>query len=456
LQILKAFFLVGRGEWRPLLWSAAYFFLLLCGYFILRPAREAMGIARGFEALPWLMTGTLLAMLVASPAFAALVSRLPRRRFIPLTYRFFASNLVVFWVLLWIAPEANRDWLGFAFYIWLSVYNLFAVSIFWAVVSDIFTSEQGKRLFGLIGIGGTCGAICGSLFVTFAAGLGGGVSIAGFEFRLGPEHLILVTILFIEGAVQCVKRLGVSAGMDATGAREPGPGALEGLRLMARSPYLLLISIYMILFTTLSTYLYLEQGRLVGLAAPTRAERTVIFARIDLFANLLTLFVQLFLTGRLVSRLGVAAALGVLPLLSAVGFAWLLTAPSLGVLMVFQVLRRGLHHGISRPAREVLYTVVSPDARYKSKSFIDTFVYRAGDMAGAWTPVLLGKMGIPIAMAGIPIAGAWLASGVVLGRLHRRVELTGWAAAGDTGRPAPGGKNQSAKLKAQTSKDVLL
>jgi ATP:ADP antiporter, AAA family len=428
---IKKLFLVRDGEWRALLWSAGYFFLLLCGFFILRPVRETMGIARGFEVLPWLMTGTLLAMLVANPVFAALISRLPRRRFIPITYRFFAANLLVFWALLWLSPEGSRVWLGYAFYIWLSVYNLFAVSIFWAVMSDIFSSEQSKRLFGLIGIGGTSGAICGALAVTVLAG---GLSVGSLGIAIHMEHLLLAGVVFIEGAVRCVKQLTRLAGMESTGRRDPGPGALEGLRLVARSPYLLLICAYTLLFTVLSTYLYLEQGRIIAAAAPSSAERAAIFARIDLLANALTLCVQVFLTGRVLSRLGVAAALGLLPLVSAVGFAWLWAAPSLGVLIAFQILRRGLHHGISRPAREVLYTVVTPDARYKSKSFIDTFIYRAGDMAGAWSPALLARCGVPVALVALPLAGTALVIGVLLGRMQSAAAARD-AAPGDSGVP---------------------
>jgi ATP:ADP antiporter, AAA family len=417
ITALRQAVMVRCGEGPLVLWSAAYFFMLLGGYYLLRPVRETMGIARGHDNLPWLMTGTLAAMLLVSPLFALLVSRLPRRRFIPITYRFFAANLVVFWVLLTVLPEDERVWLGYAFYIWLSVYNLFAVSIFWSIMSDLFTSEQGKRLFGLIGVGGTLGAICGAVLVRV---LGGEAGLLGMELSIGPAGLMLLGVVPIELAVRCIGRLRGHAAMGAISQREPGPGAMEGLRLVARSPYLLMILVYVLLFAVLSTFLYLEQGRIIQETAASERERIDAFARIDMWANILTISLQLLLTGRIMSRLGVGVALGLLPLLSVAGFAWLLAAPSLGALVVFQVLRRGVNHAISRPAREVLYTVVSPDARYKSKSFIDTFVYRTGDMAGAWSPALLARVGVPVALAALPVAALSLGLGAALGVMHGR------------------------------------
>jgi ATP:ADP antiporter, AAA family len=340
---------------------------------------------------------------------------MPRRRFIPVTYQFFAANLLIFAVLLWASAGTPLvEWLGYAFYVWLSVYNLFAVSIFWAVMSDIFSREQGKRLFGLIGVGGTLGALCGSAVVKQVSGPADQGGIV-----LDAHHLMLISVGFIQAAVFCIARLATLPGMSsASPQREPGPGVLEGLRLLVRSRYLLMIAVYMVLFTTLSTYLYLEQGRIVAESAATAEERRRVFASIEFWGQSLTICTQLFLTGAILSRLGVTVALAILPIVSLAGFAWLLHSPTLTTLVVFQVLRRGLHHAIDRPAREVLYTIVTPDARYKSKSFIDTFVYRAGDMGGAWTPLLLRQAGIPVALAGAGIAAAWLGAGLLLGRLH--------------------------------------
>jgi ATP:ADP antiporter, AAA family len=406
-------FTVRTGEWPTLLWSAGYFFALLFGYYLLRPVREAMGIARGVDDLPWLMTGTLVAMLLASPVFAALVSRVPRRRFIPIKYQFFAANLLGFALLLSMTPPESRLWLGYSFYIWISVYNLFAVSIFWAVMSDIFANEQGKRLFGLIGVGGTLGAICGSTAVRWFSGG------AAHGLTLEAPQLMLISVGFIQLSLFCVRQLSALPGMGTISRRDPGPGAFEGIRLLLRSRYLALIAVYMAVFAVLSTYLYLEQNRIIAEAAVGSTERRAIFATVDLYANILTIVTQLFLTGVLISRLGVAPVLALLPAVTIVGFTWMWISPSLSVLIVFQVLRRGLHHALDRPAREVLYTVVTPDARYKSKTFIDTFVYRAGDMGGVWSSALLRHAGVPLALIGGLLATVWFIVAVVLGRTQR-------------------------------------
>jgi AAA family ATP:ADP antiporter len=297
-RLLRRLVLLDEGEAPALLWSALYFFLLLFGFYLLRPVREAMGIARGADKLPWLMTGTLLAMALANPAFAALVSRLPRRRFIPRTYRFFALNMLAFFLAFRLLPNHGGAALGYAFYIWLSVFNLFVVSVFWGLMSDVWTEVQGKRLFGFIAMGGTLGAIAGAA-VTGA--LTKGVALGGLALKVEPLSLLLLSMLTLELAVQCVKRLAAifHLGDVAHGEREPGPGLLEGLRLIATSRYLQLICAYMLLFTVTSTFLYLEQGRIVAGAFRDTASRTAAFAQLDLWVNVLTLATQVFLTGRL-------------------------------------------------------------------------------------------------------------------------------------------------------------
>ncbi len=226
---------VKPGEGRALLLAGSYFFFLMLGYYLLRPLRESMGIARGADKLPWLMTGTLLAMLLANPLFAALVSRLPRRRFIPLAYRFFGFNLLIFFVLFRVLPGHGGTALGYTFYIWLSVYNLFVVSVFWGFMGDLFSEEQGKRLFAMIAIGGTMGAIVGAgLTEALSRGVAFGVEL---PLRASPAALVLVAAGILELAVQCVLALArdYKLGDQAGGPREPGPGLLEGLRLILRS-----------------------------------------------------------------------------------------------------------------------------------------------------------------------------------------------------------------------------
>ena len=439
--------LVRAGEGRALLWSASYFFCLLFAYYLLRPMRDAMGI-RGddLDELPWLWTGTTVAMLAASPVFAALVARLPRRRFIPIVYRFFAVNLVVLFALFRWLPREHQLALGYAFYIWLSVFNLFAVSVFWGFMADAWTTEQGRRLFGAIGVGGTLGAICGSSIPAHLAD------------RIGPALLLLLAAGMLELAVQCVRRLYRLASArlneptpplqtcaqchyDLTGlrpaddgtvvcpecgqlgqvrtprSREPGPSPWAGLVLIARSTYLQQMVLYMLLFTVTTTFLYFTQAGIIQKNYPDEAQRIATFAKIDQATSLLTLVTQLFGTGRLLTRFGVGMGLALLPALTLAGFALLAARESVAVLVGFLVLRRAMHYAVDRPTREVLYTVLGPDAKYKSKSFIDTFIYRGGDLAGAW----LTKLGASVVMLAIPAAAAWWLTSLLLARQQRRL-----------------------------------
>jgi AAA family ATP:ADP antiporter len=414
-RLLRRLVLLDEGEAPALLWSALYFFLLLFGFYLLRPVREAMGIARGADKLPWLMTGTLLAMALANPAFAALVSRLPRRRFIPRTYRFFALNMLAFFLAFRLLPNHGGAALGYAFYIWLSVFNLFVVSVFWGLMSDVWTEVQGKRLFGFIAMGGTLGAIAGAA-VTGA--LTKGVALGGLVLKVEPLSLLLLSMLTLELAVQCVRRLAAifNLGDVAHGEREPGPGLLEGLRLIATSRYLQLICAYMLLFTITSTFLYLEQGRIVAGTFRDTASRTAAFAQLDLWVNVLTLATQVFLTGRLITGLGISAVLAILPVLSLAGFGALWIWPTFGVMALFQVLRRGLHYAVDRPAREILYIPLGPEERYKSKPFIDTFIYRGGDLLGVWAPAAFAALAIPLGAAAVACSGLWLGASRALGR----------------------------------------
>ena len=439
-RVLQRAVNVEPHEVKALLLSCGYHFLILSAYYILRPIRDEMGVAGGVSNLPWLFTGTLVAMLVAHPPFAALVARLPRRRFISYTYRFFMLNLLAFFVLLRLAPPAAGIWIGRVFFVWISVFNLFVISIFWGFMADVFATEQGKRLFGFVALGGTLGAIVGAAITATLAEV------------LGPVQLILISILLLEGAVQCVRWLsshadelkarsewatesdseageGETATAIGTGGRRRhgakgeeraiGGSVMAGVTHVMRSPYLLGICAYMLLYTIASTFLYFQQAEIVDQHFADRAARTAFFAQIDLAVNVLAIFTQAFLTGRIVKWLGVAVTLTLLPAVCVIGFTTLGFAPVIAVLVVFQVLRRAGNYAVARPTREVLYTVVIREDRYKAKNFIDTFVYRAGDQIGAWSYALMGWMGLgiaAIAFVAAPLAGIWLIVGYWLGR----------------------------------------
>jgi len=387
-------------------------------YYVIRPIRDEAGVAGGVENLSWLFTGTLVAMVAANPPFAALVARLPRIRFIGITYRFFILNLLVFFALLRTSTGEANVWVGRAFFIWTSVFNLFVVSVFWSFMADLFRAEQGRRLFGIIAVGATLGGIAGSAITSQLVGL------------LGTAPLLLVSAATLEAALACVRALvrGSTAAQPAAAERERpiGGSALAGIRSVARSPYLLAICGYMLLYTVTSTLLYFQQAEIVPAAlGDDRAARTAYLARIDLAVNVATVIFQLALTGRILRRIGVAAALAVLPAVTAVGFLGLAAAPGLSVLAAFQVLRRTANYAIARPSREVLYTVLAREDKYKAKHLIDTFVYRAGDQVGAWS--YAGARGLGLAVSGlavtaVPLSVIWGAIAIWLGRRQRRLE----------------------------------
>ena len=394
-----------------MLLACAYFFCLLAAWFIMRPIREQMGVAGGTRNLPWLYTGTLLSTLLVHPPFAALVARLPRDRFIALSNRFFIANILIFFVVFKTVPEADLVWVGRVFFVWTSVFNLFVVSVFWAFMVDVFRTDQAKRLFGFIGVGGTVGGIAGAAVTATFAGV------------VGPIALFLVSAVFLELAVQCVHQLNraaPAARQTANGA-EPliGGQTLAGISHVIKSPYLLNICLYMMLFTIGSTILYFQQAQIAEQTYADRAGQTAFFARLDLAVNTLTLVTQLFLTGRLMKWLGVSVMLALLPLLTIAGFITLGIAPTLGVFVVFQVLRRSGEYAVARPTREVLYTVLTREDKYKAKHFIDTFIYRSGDQVGAWSMAGMAAVGLGLAgtaFVAVPLAGIWLVISIWLGR----------------------------------------
>jgi len=416
-KLLQRAVAVEPDEVRPMLLSALYFFLVMAGYFIIRPLRDEMGIAGGVRNLPWLFTGTLVGMLTVHPIYTAMVSRLPRRRFIPLSYNLFAACMLVFFGLLATLPEAQLIWVGRAFYIWTSVFNLFVVSIFWSVMADVFSPGQGARLFGFIAVGGTAGAIVGSSIT------------ATLAEQIAPRFLLLVSIALIEVAVLIALVLlrgragehppAASGRADSRNDEIIGGGVMAGIAAVVRSPYLLGIVGYMLLYTITATFLYFQQAEIVSEVIADRGARTAFFARLDLAVNTLTIVTQIFLTGRIVRRLGIALSLAWLPLVCVIGFFGLGLLPTLAVLAVFQVLRRASNYAVARPCREMLYTVLDRETKYKAKNFIDTFVYRAGDQIGAWSYAAMGWLGLgmtAIAFAAVPLAGAWMGVGLWLGK----------------------------------------
>jgi AAA family ATP:ADP antiporter len=403
------------------LWSFAYFFTLLAGYYVLRPLRDQMGIAGGVKNLPWLFTATFVTLLVAQPLYGALVAKLPRARFIPIVYHFFVANLVLFWLLLTldVAPVVVAR----VFFVWVSVFNLFAVAVFWSFMADLFSAEQGKRLFGFIGAGGTAGALLGPV-----------ITIA-LSAPLGRVNLLIAAAVLLELAVFCVYRLERAAAAQAGPRAEPGRvggNAFAALTELIRSPYLLGIGAWVSLLSFCATIVYLEQANIVSAAVHDRDTQTRLFAGIDLAVNLLSLATQVFATGQVLRRLGTGIAAGALPAVYVAGFAALALTPTLAAVLTLQVAQRWMNFAIANPARQVFFTVLGREEKYKAKNLIDVVVYRGSDALYGWVFDSLQGLGLKlggIALVAVPVAAGWLVLSAVLGRAQeRRAKLPAAAA----------------------------
>jgi len=401
------------------LWSFAYFFALLaCGY-VLRPLRDQMGIVGGARNLSWMFTATFLTLLVAQPFYGALVARLPRARFIPIVYHFFAVNLILFWLLL--SFNAEKVLVARVFFVWYGVFNLFTVAVFWSFMADLFTVEQGKRLFGFIGAGGTAGGILGSNVMIWLAK------------PLGPVNLLFAAVVFLELAVFCARRIerrmqepatATATAENAPAGRRVGGNAFAGVTELIRSPYLLGVAGWVSLLSFGATILYFAQINLVATTVHGAAEQIRLFASVDGAVNLLTLATQVFATATLLKRFGTGVAAAALPAVYVIGFAALALAPILTLVLLLQVVQRWMNFAIANPARHLFFTVVGREEKYKAKNMIDVVVYRGSDALYGWVYHSLQALGLTlgaIALCALPVAAGWTFLSVALGRAQERL-----------------------------------
>jgi AAA family ATP:ADP antiporter len=413
VTVLRRVVDVRPEERRAVVWSFVYFFCLLTSYYVLRPIRDDRGIAAGAAKLPWLYTWTFGTMVVLVSAWSALVARLPRARLLPLVYRFFVVNLLIFFALFraQIAALVTAQ----VFFVWLSVFNFFAVAVFWGVMADVFREEQGKRLFGFIAAGGSAGAIVGPL-VTGA-----------IVYRVGAANLVLLSAILLEGCAQCVSRLVRLPRVERKEEKDEEPvggGAFSGIKVVFASPYLLAIAAYTMLASLAGTYGYNLQAHLVQAAHMTQEARIAFFARLDLMVSVGALVMQSLLAAPLLTRFGVGGALALFPPLSSLSFLVLAARPTLPVSTNLHALRRVLAYGVWGPANSVLYTVVDREQKYKSKAFIETVVFRGGDALTSTMVAALLATGIGVrgaALVAAPLGLVWLVVGVRVARLHRRL-----------------------------------
>ena len=457
---------IKKAELPLALLSVAYFFCVLCGYYFLRPVREAMGISRGMEELRWLFVGTSLVSLVLVLAFGGVVARTNRRRFIPIAYLFVIACLVVFSGMLIVDGAAGGGligtdsetpvarYVGYVFFVWLSAINLFVTSVFWAFMVDIFDMRQGKRMFAFIGIGGTLGALVGGWATNIISGmtesvyLPAGLMLTGAAFFGLAIALVLTLDRLALSSEHSRHTIGGAVFEDQQGAGEGEAASLgkiggtfwDGAKAVATSPYLLGIGAYIVLMAISNTLIYFTQANIILDNTDTFSQRVAGFAQFDAFAQVATLFAQIFVTTQVIKRIGVGWTLVILPVVTMAGFAILSVWTVFGVMAVFQALHRATRYAISRPARETLFSVVSPSDKYKAKPVIDVFLYRGGDVAGAGVDGMFAAMGMTlawVAAATVPVAGVWAMLCLALGRAQQ---------VRDTGARAPAPEREPARV----------
>lgn len=396
-----------RDEWPLLLCSAAWFATLLGGYYMIRPVRETIGVEGGIKELKSLFAIVFGTMLIAVPCYAQLVSRLRRRLLVPIVYRFLICNLILFSIGLYVFDGAARTWVARALFVWVSVYSLFAMSLFWSVMADTFRPEQGKRLFGWIAGAGTMGGLLGSAIVG-----------SSFVSEIGIPGLLLIPAAMMEFGLFLYRRLEkLRMGADLKLQRPTGGNPFSGFAAVVRSPYLLSICGYVFLTAICGTTLYLQQAEVVGAAIPNEEDRVKVFARLDFFVQALTLLFQFAVAGWLM-RFSLPLTLCILPLAYLIGFASIGMNPTFYVTLTTVVITRAAVYGLTVPAQGVLYTVVSKEEKYKAKNVIDTVVTRGGDAMVSQVGGRLNAMKVPplsLAWWMIPIATAWLVMAYLLG-----------------------------------------
>jgi AAA family ATP:ADP antiporter len=409
------------GEFAAVAWSFVYFFCILAGYFMLRSVRESMAIVSGVQNIPWLFTGTFTLMMLATPAFGWVTSRFPRRIFLPWIYYFFIINILLFYAAFTYAQANGLSlvWISRAFFVWLSVFNLFVVSVFWSFMADIYNKAQTRRLFGVISAGGSMGALIGPLVTSVLV------------TRIGFQNLLPITAVLLLFAVYCVYRLrhwvidrevhGQMTQQTGDSHRPMGGSIWAGVRFVVTTPYFAAIAAALACANFLGGAIYMYMAQLVSVTFEGSDRHTQVFAIMDALINGFSLIGQLLLVKHAVRKLGIGGTLALLPLVSLLGFALLAINPVFVVIAVLQVLRRSLGFGFSKPTNDMLYGVVSKEAKYKAKNFIDTAVYRGWDVVATWTIRSMSGIGLSgVALVCIPIAAIWTWLVLWIGREYNR------------------------------------
>src|SRR5580698_5147441 len=404
-------------EIKAVMVSFVYFFFLMASYFILRPLRDTMGTVYGVAHLQELFTGTFIVSFIVAPIYAGFASRVRLATFLPWVYGFIALTMVGFYFAF--AAQPNNRWIAAAFYVWLSTFNLLTISVFWSMMADIFSKPQAKRLFGFIAAGGTVGTIAAPFFITF------------FVQTLGTDMLLLISgggflvTAFLVRLLEAEKRKFAALGVQAQRTsldKKLGGNPFDGFVLLFKSPYLLMIALFLLLMTWISTVMYFQLGDLISHQFASKAARTQAYATIDLATNSIAVLIQLFGTGRFIKRFGVSTGLLINPVIMVVAFLAVAFSPVLMVLGSIQVVRRFAEYAVAKPSRDMLFTVVDQQAKYKAKNVIDTVVYRFGDLTSSWLSHLILPFGVGgLAIFGALISLAWFPIAYKLGKRYESV-----------------------------------
>jgi len=411
---LKVIAKVEPAEIKAVVLSFIYFFFLMTSYFILRPLRDTMGTVYGVAHLQELFTGTFIVSFIVAPIYAGFASRIRLATFLPWVYGFIALTMLIFYVLF--QRVANDRWVAASFFVWTSTFNLLTISVFWSLMADIYSRAQAKRLFGFIAAGGTVGTICAPAFtVLFVNSVGTNtlllISAAGFAITAALVRM-----------VEAEKRRLLALGQEAQGTtldHKLGGNPFDGFTLLFKSSYLLMIALFILLMTTISTVIYFQLQDLITHEFATRAARTRAFATIDLATNSIAVVIQLFGTGRFIQRFGVTAGLLLNPIIMVIAFLAVAFSPVLMVLGTIQVVRRFSEYAIAKPSRDMLFTVVDQQAKYKAKNVIDTVVYRFGDLTSAWLSAAVLPYGVAgLAVAGLIVSALWFPIAYILGKRY--------------------------------------
>ena len=401
-----------RQEMAAVIAAFLLFFLVFASYFMLRPIRETFGIVGGVKHLQWLFTATFVTTLCVVPLYGWLSKRMPRSVLLPVSYVFVSAVTAGIATGLFIEP--GNVWLARAFYVWVSVMNLFVISIAWSLMADVFNAEQGHRLFGRIAAGASLGGVVGPLLTNRLVGVIGHAGLL-----LLSTVLLLGTLIFVRYLLVWRARHGNPA--DPRPPAQPIGGSIwAGISTILRSPYLLSISLFILLLTSVSTFVYFEQARVVDATIPNAVDQTRLFSAIDTGVQALSLVIQLFLTGEIARRLGVTTLLVSVPVAMIAGFLLLAATPVLAIVVAVMMLRRVGEYALIRPGREMLFTTVDAETKYKAKNAIDTVVYRGGDAVSAWLDTGLAALGSSMlaAFGGAVLAGLWAWSGWFIGKRH--------------------------------------